>query len=491
MEQHFPIVAIGASAGGIEALNQFFEKLPPQPGLAFILVLHLASDRHSYLADILSQRTNLPVKPATDGEKIVPNTVSVLQPGTTVTVADGRLVVRKVDPATPERRPVDVLFSSLAVDQRELAVGIVLSGAGSDGTLGIKAIKELGGLTLAQGTDSTGPRHEGMPGSAIATGAVDVIAPAEILPAKLVELCRNLAVSRLAIDDEGVEAEHIAAARERICTILLNRLGHDFSGYKKNSFLRRVDRRMQVLGIDAIDDYVGRLERDGAEVSTLFRDLLINVTSFFRDGEPFEVLEKEIIPRLFAGKQASDHVRVWVPGCATGEEVYSLAILLREHMDTLSTPPQVSLFATDIDDHALAIARASRYPASLLRGVSKKRLRRFFVADGDSYVVRKTIREMCVFSAHSIIRDPPFSRIDLVSCRNLLIYLGPELQTRLIPMFHYALRPGGYLMLGTSENVTQHGDLFAPVDKKHRVFQRRDHPTRHIHFPLPSVDGQS
>jgi two-component system CheB/CheR fusion protein len=286
--------------------------------------------------------------------------------------------------------------------------------------------------------------------------------------------------------DEVDDADS-AALLERyqpIYRLLATQVGHDFSGYKEKTFTRRVRRRMQVVGLTQLEKYIALLQTSAEEVNLLFRDLLIGVTSFFRDEEAFDSLARLVVPRLFEGKRPTDSVRVWCPGCATGEEVYSIAIQLREHMDTVGHPAKVQVFATDIDEHALGVARAGCYPQQMLEKVSPQRLARFFIADEVSYTVRKELRDMCIFSSHSVVRDPPFSRIDLISCRNLLIYLGTEFQSQVIPVFHFALRERGFLFLGTSENVTQHGDLFAPVDKKQRIFQRRDHPVSPLRFPF-------
>jgi two-component system, chemotaxis family, CheB/CheR fusion protein len=343
------------------------------------------------------------------------------------------------------------------------AVGIVLSGSGNDGTLGIKAIKEQGGLTLAQGPDGKGPMQSGMPDSAIAAGVVDLALPVEAMPGRLADSARRFAALEGSPTARHQELESGAASHEAICQLLRNQVGHDFSGYKENTFARRVQRRMEVRQIALLPQYIECLQNDPEEVQSLFRDLLIGVTSFFRDPEAFATLEKHVIPRLFDGKGPSDSVRVWAPGCATGEEAYSLAILLREYMDNLKSAPKVQLFATDIDEQSMAVARAARYPGPFLDAVGSCRLKRFFSGDELSMVVNKDIRDLCVFSTHSIIRDPPFSRMDLISCRNLLIYLGADLQERVIPAFHFALRPGGYLFIGLSENVSRRGDLFSPA----------------------------
>jgi two-component system CheB/CheR fusion protein len=491
-DQKFPIVGIGASAGGLEALEGVFRALPADTGMSFALVTHLARGHVSSLVEILSRFTKMPVKTAVNGAALNPNELHVCPPDHIMTVTDGRLRLQlRADEA--QRKPIDVFLSSLAEHHNEAAVGILLSGGGTDGTLGIKAIKERGGLTLAQGADGAGPLQTGMPDTAIAAGVIDLVLPVEEMAARLADYARNFGKIDALIELDHEEAEENESRRngyQSIYRILQNQVGHDFSGYKEKSFQRRVRHRMQVLQITSLRQYIAKLREEPEEVTLLFRDLLIGVTNFFRDPGAFETLEKTIIPALFEGKGASDTVRVWVPGCATGEEVYSLAIILREHMDALRAAPKVQLFATDIDENALVVARTGRYPEPLLEHVAKQRLKRFFVGDDVSYAVNKDIRDMCIFSAHSVIKDPPFSRIDLISCRNLLIYFGNEFQARVIPVFHFALRPRGYLFLGTAENVSQFSDLFAPVDKKQRIFQRRDHITSPLHFPTFTPAGR-
>jgi two-component system CheB/CheR fusion protein len=484
--ESFAVAGIGASAGGVEALEAFFREIPADSGLAYVVVTHLGPDHVSLLPEIIARATTLPVAPIDDGQAVIPDHVYVLAPRGIVTFADGRLRLRDIAAAQRERNPIDLFFASLAEDRHEWAVGVVLSGAGSDGTLGIKAIKEHGGLAAAQGVDGSRPRYSSMPESAIASGLVDIVAPVEKLPAKLIAYARSLGGLSSLITANDREAEQTAASRLAVCQILRNRTGHDFSGYKPATMLRRMWRRMKVLQLDSLEQYVQRLREDTDEAPLLFRDLLIGVTSFFRDLDAFEALRK-VIPQLFEGRGAGDTVRAWVAGCSTGEEAYSIAILLREHMDTLAAVPRVQVFATDIDDPALNVARNGRYPAALLGDVTPERLARFFVKDGESYAPVKAVREMCVFSNHSIVRDPPFSRMDLISCRNLLIYFGGDLQKQVIPLFHYALRPGGILFLGGSEHVTQHADLFRPLDKKQRVFERREHAAAPGHFSLPAA----
>ena len=480
----YPIVGIGASAGGVEALGGFFRGLPDEPGVAVVIVTHLNPERESKLHEVVAHHTRLPVEIAAGGTQVEKNHVYVLPADGILGIQQGRLQIRKQNASRPERKPVDIFFSSLAADHGELAVGIILSGGDGDGTLGIKAIKERGGLTLAQVGDGFGPAHPDMPDSAIASGFVDLAIPVTDMGARLVEFARSVERGDDTAAHGGSDGPMPDQARLDIYAILRNQIGHDFSGYKTRTFVRRVQRRMQINGLETTDGYIERLRQDQQEVAALFRDLLINVTSFFRDAEAFDSLAQSVIPRLFEGRGANDSVRVWVPGCSTGEEVFSLAILLREHMGRLTAVPRVQVFATDIDERALVVARAARYPEPLLEGVSPERRKRFFIPDGGSYIISKEVREVCIFSPHSLIRDPPFSRIDLISCRNLLIYFGVDVQNQVIPTFHYALRPDGFLFLGSAENVTQFDDLFVPLDKKHRIFRRRSDVTPRIRLPL-------
>ncbi|MGY4363547.1 two-component system CheB/CheR fusion protein [Bradyrhizobium sp. i1.7.7] len=484
-KDHFPIVGIGASAGGIEALEGFFRGLPREAGAALVIVTHLSPDRESLLHEIVARYTDLPVRIASDGEKVGPDRVYIMPSNHILTMQKRHLVLRK-NTSRREPKPIDIFFSSLAVDAGEFSVGVILSGGDSDGTLGVKAIKEYGGLTLAQVADGFGPQHPDMPDAAIFSGLIDFAIPVEKMGQKLADYARSLDI----LDGIAVRAEVIATDRQldeelsEIYAIIRNQIGHDFSGYKTKTFVRRVQRRMQVTQIESIQGYVELLRQQPQEVGALFRDLLINVTNFFRDREAFHSLAETVLPKLFGGRGADEIVRIWVPGCATGEEVFSIAILVREHIDRLSAVPRVQIFVTDIDERALAVARAARYPEALLGDVSPERRSRFFIADGGSFVVAKDVRELCIFSPHSVIRDPPFSRIDLVSCRNLLIYFGGDVQTQVIPIFHYALKPDGHLFLGSAENVSQFGDLFAPIDKQHRIFRRRSDIVPNVRLPI-------
>ncbi|HEU0149199.1 MAG TPA: chemotaxis protein CheB, partial [Bradyrhizobium sp.] len=369
-QQAFPIIGIGASAGGIEALEGLFRGLPSDPGFAAVVVTHLGPGRESVLDEVIARFTSMTVRPATDGLELKPDCVYVLTSNSLVTVEKRRLIVR---PSANRRqhKPIDIFLSSLAIDAGEMAVGIILSGGDSDGTLGIKAIKERGGLTLAQVADGFGPGHPDMPDSAIAAGLVDLALPADEMGPKLVNFARgNLLMATISehahsTGEQDFQQEFEKALPE-IYNLLRNQLGHDFSGYKTKTFMRRVLRRMQVSQLATVEAYVEKLCEEPPEVNALFRDLLINVTNFFRDAEAFESLAAHVIPKLFEGRGADDTVRVWVPGCSTGEEVFSIGILLREHMDKLPAVPRVQIFATDIDERALAAARGARYPAALL-----------------------------------------------------------------------------------------------------------------------------
>jgi two-component system CheB/CheR fusion protein len=481
------VVGIGSSAGGIEALEGLFRGVQGRTGLAFVIVSHLAPGRESVLPSIVARFTDMKVETARDGQPIAAEQVYVAPPDGILTISEGKLRLSAPSAHRGEPRSIDAFLSSLAEDQGERAIAIVLSGGGSDGSLGLAAVKEHGGLTIAQGADHSVPRYRSMPDSAIATGHVDCILSAEDIGQKLLEYVRSFGLVELQ-PDIGPEAppevvEPALTAREVICSTLREQVGHDFTRYKERTFLRRVQRRMQVLSLLDVRSYVERLRQDQQEVTQLFRDLLINVTSFFRDASAFEALETLVIPQLFAGKGPQDVVRVWIPGCATGEEVYSIAMLLCEQLDRTPAAPRVQIFGTDIDEVALEVARAGRYTPSAVEGVAPARLARFFANNGAVYTVAKPLRDLCIFSAHSVVRDPPFGHLDLISCRNLLIYLDSEAQGQVFPIFHYALKPGGYLLLGSAESVGQQTHMFSVVDKKARLFQRTEGPTP-AQFPL-------
>ncbi|EAQ02277.1 possible chemotaxis cheB/cheR fusion protein [Pseudooceanicola batsensis HTCC2597] len=467
----FPVVGIGASAGGLEALTQFLSTVPENAGLCFVVVTHLASGRTSSLPELLARDSKIPVTAISDGDRLQPDHVHVLPPDAIATVADGRLRLTPQTPDRPERRPIDILLGSMAESLGEYAVGVILSGRDGDGTLGLKAIKSAGGLTLAQVADGSAPAVDEMPESARSAGIVDLSLPAEEMAPRLAALVADF--GKLGQLESAGQPDDLGDRLPEIAAILERHSGHDFSGYKPATFLRRIRRRMQIVQSDSAEDYVARMRASSGEPAALFRDLLIGVTAFFRDPEAFRTLSSRALSELVAAEPRRE-VRVWIPGCATGEEVYSIAMLLREAADDLAEPPRFRIFATDINEAALSVARAGRYPHALMSGVSEERRARFFHRDGEGWQVRKELREACVFSPHSLLRDPPFSRMDLVSCRNLLIYFGPETQRKVLPALHYALRPGGFLFLGTAEGIGRHDHLFETVDKRQRLFRARE-----------------
>ncbi|PWE31719.1 chemotaxis protein CheR [Pararhodobacter marinus] len=489
-DSRYPIVAIGCSTGAAETLRAFFGAFTEEPGFAMIVIPPVETHGWEDLCKELSTGSPVKFAMAEDGVRVLAGHAYLIPHHCAATFRDGALHLSVPQPGEHAPRPIDNFFASLAEDRREYAVGVLLAGEDGDGTLGSKAIREVGGLTLARVTKAEPMDTAAMPESAVSSDVVDLEMQPEAMPHRLEVFARSF---RALSDARSAGDAHRAAELDRIhheiCALLTAHSSHDFSGYKTRSFFRRVYRRLQVRQLQTLDAYLELLRKDPVEIGNLFRDLLINVTNFFRDAEAFAQLERQIVPLLFEGKSRGDTLRIWVPGCSTGEEVYSLAILLREHMDRIETPPQVQIFATDIDEAALSVARTGRYPDSLLAEVSPERVKRFFKPDGDSRVVTAEIRELCIFSPHSLVRDPPFSRMDMVSCRNLLIYFGPDVQRHVIPTFHYSLRPGGYLFLGSSESIGPHGDLFATIDKKHRIYQAREHVGRSL--KVPALTGPS
>jgi two-component system, chemotaxis family, CheB/CheR fusion protein len=464
------IVGIGASAGGLAAFSSFLTAMPADSGMAFVLVQHLSPQHKSILTDLLARATRMAVLEAEDGMPVAANHVYVIPPDSTLTIKERRIRISRPAPPRERRRPIDTFFFSLAEDQGENAICIVLSGTGTDGSLGLKTIKESGGLTIAQ-AEFDHSAMSGMPQSAAATGLVDHVLPVEEIPTRLLEYRSHLRQVATKKDGDGIRndaTQHLAA----IAALLRIKTDHDFSKYKEATIVRRVQRRMQVLQIDAMSAYVTRLRDDQREAELLFRELLIGVTQFFRDPEAFAALEAKAIANIIEGKTPGETIRVWVPGCSTGEEAYSLAILLKEAMEQQGRHSKIQIFGTDLDDSAVAFARSGRYRKTT--GLSAERLKRWFSDQGDETCPIKSLREVCVFSVHSVIKDPPFSRLDLISCRNLLIYMDHELQDRVLRTFHYALNPGGILFLGPSEGVGQQHKHYVRLDKKHHIFRRTD-----------------
>jgi two-component system CheB/CheR fusion protein len=475
------VVGIGASAGGVPALLQFFENMPQNTGMAFVVILHLSPTHESSADQILQRATRMPVTQVVKTIEIEPDHVYVIPPNRHMTMVDGVLGLTPLERPRGTHIAIDLFFRTLAEVHRERAVAIVLSGTGSDGAVGLTRIKEQGGVTIVQLPGDA--EHDGMPQAAIATGIVDFVLPVVDMPQKLIDLWENARIIELppAGDGEGPIAhlpqqntvELAEEALQRVVFLLLNRTGHDFKQYKRATVLRRIERRMQVRSVHTLPDYCNLLESDPRECHALLDDMLIGVTNFFRDREAFEAVEREVIPELFKDKSATDEVRVWVAACSTGEEAYSLAMLLDDHAAEMANPPSFQVFASDIDNDAIAQARTGAYPASIITDIAPSRLRRHFTKDDDRYNIRKPIRDRILFASHNVLRDPPFSRLDMVSCRNLLIYLNREVQARVLEMFHFALKPGGYLFLGGSESAEAVADFFVPIDKKNRIYRAR------------------
>ncbi|MDD4927798.1 MAG: chemotaxis protein CheB [Gallionella sp.] len=468
----FPVVGIGASAGGLAAFEAFFSGMPANTdsGMAFVLVQHLAPEHKSMLTAIIRRYTCMQVFEVEDGMTVQPNCVYIIPPNRDMALLNGTLQL--LEPASPHghRLPIDFFFRSLAQDRREQSIAIVLTGTGRDGTQGVRAIAAEGGMIMAQSPESA--EFDGMPSSAIATGLVNyVLKPADMPMQLMVSNSPGHALRAKVGATPGPEN-----ALKKIFILLRAQTSHDFSQYKLSTVHRRIERRMVMRQFESIDDYLKYLQQTPSEVEELFHALLIGVTNFFRDPSAFEALAAQIIPRLFNDQPAGSAVRVWSTGCSTGEEAYSIAILLHEHMETLKQGYTVQVFATDIDSRAIAIARAGVYPASIAADLSAARLARFFTAgpDGSTYRIHKSIRDMLIFSVHDVIKDPPFSRLDLVTCRNLMIYMNASLQKKLISLFHYALNPGGMLFLGSSESVGEFADMFAVLDRSLKLYQRKE-----------------
>lgn len=468
-KEEFPIVGIGASAGGLAAFEAFFSAVPDDTklGIAFVLVQHLDPTHKSILSDLIGRYTQMPVYEVKDSVAVQPDCVYVIPPDHDMVLEYGTLQLQKPVEPRGHRLPIDLFFRSLAQSKQEMAIGIVLSGTGSDGTLGIQAIKTEGGMVMVQSPESS--EYDGMPRSAIATDLVDyILTPAE-MPAQLIAYVNQVFGKRPHVVPRAEDS------MKKIFNILRIQTGHDFSHYKQNTINRRIERRMAIKNVKGVDEYVGHLEQKPDEVEALFHDLLIGVTSFFRNPMAFEAFQKKVIQNLFTGKHPDSTIRIWVPGCSTGEEAYSIGILLQEQMDMLKKVFKIQIFATDIDKKAIEKARSGVYPATISIDISPERLERFFTKDsGGNYRIQKNIRDMMIFSEQDIIKDPPFSRLDLLSCRNVLIYMDKELQKKLIPLFHYALNPGGFLFLGPSETVGELESLFDTLERKSKLYRKKD-----------------
>jgi two-component system CheB/CheR fusion protein len=480
----FPIVAIGASAGGLEAVSHLLSGIGPSTGMALVLIQHIPPDHSSSLVPLLSRVTKLKVVEATNGVVVQPNHVYVVPPGKDLIYARPVLRLKSRDTTERHHLPIDAFMESLAQWNRERTIGVVLSGTGSDGTRGLQKIRAEGGITFAQTEESA--RFDGMPHSAIAAGCTDFVLPPHLIATKLVHLASHPALlrSRKKLRESFFESDGL----RRIIDALRSTTGADFTHYRSSTILRRIRRRMVLHKIKDLRDYASFLPGHPEEVRTLRQEMLIHVTNFFRDASTFDVLKRRVFSRLLKEKLPGDPIRIWVPGCASGEEVYSLAICLLELMKDKSENVPFQMFGTDVSEESLTKARKGFYSASELQHVSPKRLRKFFTPENGAYKVKKNIRERCLFAKQDILLDTPFSRLDLISCRNLLIYLTPLAQSRIIPVFHYALNSGGYLILGRAESITRHSDLFGTVDRTHRLYLRKSAASRPNLFRGVSTD---
>ena len=455
----FPIVAVGASAGGLEAFTGLLQHLPVDTGMAFVFIQHLAPQHTSMLPSLLSRTTAMPVMEVQHGMPVKPNHVYIIPPNTLMSIAGG---VLKLEPRPEERgapRPIDYFLHSLAADRKAAAIGVILSGADSDGALGLQAIRDEGGIAIVQSESSA--KHPEMPRAALAAGVVDLILSPEEMGDALARIGKHPSLTGR--EPRGVAVKNHADESQlnRIFALLRTATGVDFRGYKRGTIQRRINRRMILQRHQDLEAYRSDLESNRSELLALYEDILINVTGFFRDPETFQALENKILPRLLHERKSGVPVRVWVPGCSTGEEVYSIAMCLVESIPASSAPVPIQIFGTDISERGIAIARTATYPENQVAKLSPERQARFFKRVENGYQIIKPIREMCVFARQNLLADPPFSRLDLISCRNVLIYLDSDLQSKVIATFHFALRPEGYLILGHSESLQHFPDLFS------------------------------
>jgi len=478
----FPIIGIGTSAGGLEALEQFLSHVPHGSGMSFVIIQHLDPTHKGILPELLQRSTDMKVFQVKDGMKVKPDCVYVIPPNKDMSILHSVLHLFEPTAARGLRLPIDFFLRSLAEDRHEASIGVILSGMGSDGTMGLRAIKEQGGVALVQ--DPASAKFDSMPRSAIDAGLADLVAPVSDLPGKIIGyLNHSYSISK---------ADHLLedkdqSALEKVIILLRSRTGHDFSLYKRNTLYRRIERRMGIHQIDRIAGYVRYLQENSQEVELLFKELLIGVTSFFRDPLAWEQLQQEVIPAILKDRTSGGILRAWSAGCSTGEEAYSLAIAVKEALEEVKPSNNFTLqiFATDLDRDAIDKARIGVYPVNIAADVSAERLNRFFVKEDSGYRIGKEIREMVTFATQNVIMDPPFTKLDILICRNLLIYLTPELQKKLLPLFHYSLKPGGVLFLGSAETVSSFSEQFTPINIKSRLFRKRESilPAEPVAFP--------
>jgi two-component system CheB/CheR fusion protein len=467
------VVGLGASAGGLEAFSELLKNLPVETGLAFVFVQHLDPHHTSQLVQILTRETTMTVKEATDGEILRPNQVYIMPPNRELTLEKGALRLWERPDIRGRHLPIDRFFASVAEEQGSLAIGVVLSGTASDGTRGLSAIKEKGGITIAQ--DERSARFSSMPSSAISSGNVDLVLTPQGIARELARVSGHSYVKA------QTEPKTTRDGKDKILALLLAATGVDFAQYRHTTLLRRIQRRMVLNQTEDFEAYVDFLEKNPDELQALYQEVLIHVTSFFREPETFETLREKVFPKLVKGRHRDDPVRIWLPGSSTGEEVYSIAISLFEFFENSAVRPAIQIFGTDVSQRVVEKARSGIFGEAIESDVSSERLRRFFTRTDRGYRINKPIRDLCVFARQDVTRDPPFSKMDLISCRNVMIYFEPELQRRLIPLFHYALKPSGFLLLGSAESIGRFSNLFDVVTQKSKLFRKRP---GHRHFSL-------
>ncbi|MFW2377852.1 MAG: CheR family methyltransferase, partial [Cellulophaga baltica] len=464
----FLIVGIGASAGGLEAFKDFFSVMPDTPDMAFVLVQHLDPTHKSLMVELLSKHTKMQVTEVKDKTKVAKNQVYIIPPNKDMAIFNGVLHLMEPFKARGYRKPIDFFLRSLADDQGERAVGIILSGTGTEGTLSLKDIKGHGGLSIVQDPETA--QYDGMPRSAIAAGAQDFVLLVKEIPELLIKYSKNRNLKLIDKPTGVVKAKDLLG---KVYIILRNQTGCNFGDYKNSTVIRRIEKRMAINQIDKLENYIKYLQKNEDEVLKLFEELLIGVSSFFRDKESFEVLGQKVIPNIIKNKSDNATIRIWVPGCSTGEEAYSLAILFDEAIHKQNKNIRVQIFASDIDENAINIARLGIYPDTIASDISSKRLNSYFYSEASTYRIKKEIRDQIVFAEHNLIKDPPFSKQDMISCRNLLIYLNIEAQKKVFAIFHYALVNNGVLFLGSSESLGEYADIFEIVDRKCKIFKHR------------------
>jgi two-component system CheB/CheR fusion protein len=463
------VVGIGASAGGLEALEQFFRNVPPDSGMAFVVIQHLSPDYKSLMVELLSKHTKMKVVRVEDGMVVEPNTVYLIPPKKNMTIFHGKLFLTNQNYKMGLNLPIDIFFRSLADDMAEKAIAIILSGTGSDGTLGVRAIKGAGGMVMVQDESA---KFDGMPKSAIATGLVDYILPPEKMGERLIQYAKHPFIAKA--DDIKKETLDEEDTYTKVLAVLRNKVGVDFTFYKPTTIIRRIERRISVNQLDNIENYLNLLMESPTEVSVLYKELLIGVTKFFRDTEAYKVVEEKLIPELFASKTQGEQIRIWDVACSSGEEAYSIAILLKEYLEKYNLNFDVKIFATDIDRDSIEYASAGIYPESIVTDVPEDKLKKYFRKKGDSYRINENIRQMVIFATHNIIKDPPFSKLDLIVCRNLLIYFQPIMQKKVISAFSFALNPGGFLFLGSSESVGELANFFTIFDNRAKIYRSKE-----------------